>query len=243
MGVTVITASGDYGPAGSQAAGGCLGNGTNSRFSPSWAASCPWITAIGGTQLLGQSATAKSENIISKEWGLVHKTNETSFYTIIGGDTVISSGGGFSNIFGVPKYQQEYISRYRETEQAHLAPTQDKFNPYGRAYPDLSLQSFGYLISLYEKVSVVHGTSGAAPVFASMVTMINSERLNAGKPPVGFINPALYAHPEIFNDVTTGFNEGCGVKPAFRATKGWDAVTGLGSPDYLRLRDLFMGLL
>jgi tripeptidyl-peptidase-1 len=72
--------------------------------------------------------------------------------------------------------------------------------------------------------------------------LINSERMNAGKGPVGFINPTLYSNPDVLNDVVTGANQGCGVHEAFRATRGWDAVTGLGSPDYERMRRLFMSL-
>ena len=39
----------------------------------------------------------------------------------------------------------------------------------------------------------VSGTSASAPTFAAMVTLINNARLNANKPPVGFLNPAIYS--------------------------------------------------
>jgi tripeptidyl-peptidase-1 len=145
-------------------------------------------------------------------------------------------------VFDTPEYQQVHVSKYQAADKSHLAALSNKFNASGRGYPDLALQSRAYLVSLYQNVTVVHGTSAAAPLLASMIALINSERLKAGKSTVGFINPALYAHPDIFNDVITGSNEGCGADPAFRATKGWDPVTGLGSPDYERLKDLFMSL-
>lgn len=44
---------------------------------------------------------------------------------------------------------------------------------------------------------------------------------------MGFVNPALYSHPEILNDITNGTNPGCGT-PGFSAVPGWDPVTGLG---------------
>ncbi|KAK4464606.1 putative protease s8 tripeptidyl peptidase [Cladorrhinum samala] len=90
--------------------------------------------------------------------------------------------------------------------------------------------------------AITHGTSASNPVFASIVTLINSERMYAGKGPVGFINPVVYANPEALKDVMTGANRGCGVDEAFRAASGWDPTTGLGSPDYERLRELFMSL-
>ena len=75
-----------------------------------------------------------------------------------------------------------------------------------------------------------------------MISLINNDRLHAGKKVLGFVNPAMYQNPQMFNDVETGYNSGCGATPAFNAAKGWDPVTGLGSPDYQRMRDVFMRL-
>lgn len=74
-----------------------------------------------------------------------------------------------------------------------------------------------------------------------MINNINELRLGTGKKPIGFLNNILYAHPEIFNDITTGTNPGCGVK-GFSAVPGWDPVTGLGTPDFPKMRDLFLSL-
>jgi tripeptidyl-peptidase I len=43
---------------------------------------------------------------------------------------------------------------------------------------------------------------------ASVLNLINENRLAAGKSTVGFVNPALYANPGVLNDVTTGSNMG-----------------------------------
>jgi tripeptidyl-peptidase I len=43
------------------------------------------------------------------------------------------------------------------------------------------------------------------------------------------------------NDIVTGENYGCGGK-AFNAIEGWDPVTGLGTPDYKRLLELYLSL-
>jgi hypothetical protein len=51
------------------------------------------------------------------------------------------------------------------------------------------------------------------------ISQINEEREAAGKGPVGFINPVLYSHPWVLNDITNGTNLGCG-------TEGFSAVEG-----------------
>ena len=56
-------------------------------------------------------------------------------------------------------------------------------------------------------------------------------RLAQGKPPLGFLNPLFYKHPEAFFDVTKGTNK-AGYKFGFTAIEGWDAATGLGTPNY-----------
>ena len=63
------------------------------------------------------------------------------------------------------------------------------------------------------------GTSASAPVFAAVIHRINNERMAARKSPVGFINPVLYANPQVLNDVVTGQNVGC-------FSEGFEAVSG-----------------
>jgi tripeptidyl-peptidase-1 len=48
------------------------------------------------------------------------------------------------------------------------------------------------------------GTSASTPIFASVINRINDERLWAGKSPLGFLNPSLYANPSMLNDITNG---------------------------------------
>ena len=111
----------------------------------------------------------------------------------------------------------------------------------------------------------VAGTSASAPIFASLIAAVNDARIAAGKTPVGWINPAvrlfvciyhsrlgisslfdrpqLYSHSfaDSFHDVTNGTNPGCG-REGFRASPGWDPVSGLGTPNFERLRDNFLRL-
>ena len=88
-----------------------------------------------------------------------------------------------------------------------------------------------------------------------MVGLLNDARLRAGKPTMGFINPWLYrlrnagASAEI-TDIVGGSAPGCsgldphgrpvvggGVIPyaAWNGTEGWDPVTGLGVPNFMRM--------
>ena len=85
-----------------------------------------------------------------------------------------------------------------------------------------------------------YGTSAATPVWGAIVAKLNEIRLAKGKSPMGFMNPFLYANPDALNDVTTGINGGkaAGGKYGFPAVEGWDAATGLGTPDFEKLASL-----
>lgn len=71
--------------------------------------------------------------------------------------------------------------------------------------------------------------------------MLNEERLRVGKGPIGFLNPVIYKYPEMFNDVKVGGNPGCGTE-GFPASEGWDPVTGVGTPDYEKMKEVFLRL-
>ncbi|KAJ7861561.1 hypothetical protein B0H14DRAFT_3134523 [Mycena olivaceomarginata] len=77
--------------------------------------------------------------------------------------------------------------------------------------------------------------SAATPTFEGLVALLNDARLAVGRPTLGFLNPLLYKRGEnAFNEVVDGANPGCGT-PGFNATKGWDPVTGLGTPNFKKL--------
>lgn len=62
-----------------------------------------------------------------------------------------------------------------------------------------------------------------------------------GKGPIGFLNPTLYANPDLLHDIVKGNNLGCGTD-GFLTAPGWDPVTGLGTPDYPKMLDYFLSL-
>src|SRR6266536_562134 len=101
------------------------------------------------------------------------------------------------------------------------------------------------------------GTSAAAPVVAAIIGLLNDARFRAGKGPLGFINPWLYAFGfTSLNDITGGGSIGCnGVNgqtgatipgasvipfASWNATVGWDPVTGLGTPNFEKLKALVL---
>lgn len=248
MGVTVVVASGDTGTKAGPAPGMCtdttsgMPNATDSsRFSPLWPASCPWVTVVGGTQLT--THTTNTSSAPPEAPPSSGNVDETVFRAAAGNTgSVLSSSGGFSNVFSTPAYQLGAVAEYQRRERDHLAALANRFNAGGRGYPDVAALASTYLAVIDDELTTVFGTSASAPVFASIISLINNERLHAGKRRVGFVNPALYANADVLRDVVSGANEGCGVSEAFRAADGWDAVTGVGSPDYERMRRLFMSL-
>jgi tripeptidyl-peptidase I len=76
------------------------------------------------------------------------------------------------------------------------------FNQSGRGYPDVSAVGLNILLYVGGQPNFVGGTSASAPIFASIINLINEKRLGAGKSTVGFINPALYKNPHAFTDVS-----------------------------------------
>ena len=99
---------------------------------------------------------------------------------------------------------------------------------------------------------MVGGTSASSPTFAAIVSLLNDARLAKGKPVLGFLNPFIYQNAAAFNDITSGCNPGnndihsdvdesCEGE-GFTATKGWDAATGWGTPNFAALSKAAMGM-
>ena len=115
------------------------------------------------------------------------------------------------------------------------------YNRVGRAFPDVSANGANLLFYEDGVLQPNWGTSLSAPIWASVLTLVNEKRGQQGKGPVGFVNPVLYEHPEVFHDITNGTNPGCGTN-GFSAVEGWDPITGLGTPDFPKVLELFLGL-
>jgi len=176
-------------------------------YVPETPSSSPWVTAVGGT-------------------------GPTSGYPSPGSETAIGlSSGGFSSYFAMPDYQKDVVAEY--LQQSGLPSTSTyKVNVSGRAYPDIAAQAEDFCVTPFG--CGIAGTSCATPTASGIIGALNDARLAAGKSPLGFLNPLLYslAGTESYQDITTGSNYGCSGASGWPATKGWDAVTGLGTLNY-----------
>ncbi|KAF2152152.1 putative alkaline serine protease AorO [Myriangium duriaei CBS 260.36] len=233
QGVSVLVASGDSGVAARGTddgnADGCLGKGQ--IFNPDFPASCPYLTAVGATYLPpGASANGDQEVAVTR----------------------FPSGGGFSNIYDQPSYQassvQSYFANhnppypyYSSTNNNSFGANGGIYNRNGRGYPDVAAIGDNVVVIVNAVPELIGGTSASAPTFAAILNRINEERIAIGKKSVGFVNPTLYANPQVLHDITVGNNSGCGTAGFYAAT-GWDPVTGLGTPNYPAMLKLFMSL-
>ncbi|KAK1758977.1 Tripeptidyl-peptidase sed2 [Echria macrotheca] len=207
-GVSIFSAAGDGGAAGTGETK-CTSNDGSQRkmYMPTFPASCPYVTSVGAT-----------DNVAPP---------------LSGADF---SSGGFSNYFARPAWQRDVVDPYVQK----LVDAKDErlplFNQTGRASPDISAVGSGFQTVQNANFAAVLGTSASTPVVAAMVALVNDARLRAGKPSLGWLNPVLYT-PRVrskLRDVTTGRSSGCWfpdgtTAPGWRAVKGYDPVTGLGT--------------
>ncbi len=135
-----------------------------------------------------------------------------------------ATGGGVSEIFALPSYQQ--------TANVPKAPN----GFVGRGVPDVAGDAdpvTGYHVVVDGQPAVIGGTSAVAPLWAGLLALIN-QSLGTN---VGYVNPLLYAGSAeaSFRDITSGSNGG------YSAAPGWDACTGLGSPNGAALLKALQG--
>jgi len=206
-GITIIFASGDGGSAYDPSSADKI------QLYASWPASSPWVTAVGSTRFVNNKAQPE---MATDSFG---------------------SGGGFSSMFPAFKDQQAAVKQYLSI--AKNLPPATAFNASGRATPDVSGLGDGYQVVTDGSTESVGGTSASTPMFASLVSLLNEARRKAGKPAMGYLNPFLYQNPGVFTDVLVGTNaidrQGEKLKYGYTCAKGWDAATGLGTPDFTKM--------
>jgi kumamolisin len=132
-----------------------------------------------------------------------------------------ATGGGVSDFFPMPAYQSA----------AGIPPSANDHHHTGRGVPDVAGDAdpaTGYVVRVDGQEFVIGGTSAVAPLWAGLIALVNQKLGH----PVGFLNPLIYGSlvgTGSFQDVTSGNNG------AYGAKLGWDACTGWGTPNGVKL--------
>merc|ERR1712070_636960 len=209
MGVTVVIASGDDG------SGGISRQGSNNgKLSPSFPASIPYALAVGSTFF---DSGFSGEEMATTQFG---------------------SGGGFSYDYDMPSYQSSAVNAYLAKNPKTGTSS---YAQKGRASPDVALLGEKFAVVDGGRTLAVGGTSASTPSWGAVISLLNEECLSAsgGKKTLGFVNPLFYQNADAFTDITQGSNAiGNNAKSGWKCTEGWDAVTGLGTPQFTKLQNV-----
>jgi len=218
-----------------------------------WPASDPLVTAVGGTYLCVNASTGLGVDTVSPPARCRTALNPDSSRET----GWVFSGGGYSIVFGKPDYQNSMPAGSSYAGCTSGGPSSQSCP--ARGVPDVAYQASsgtGVLVYLSEPNTtasgtgcggaspcstgwfVVGGTSASSPQWAGLVAIADQI---AGRD-LGFINPALYQigvsakYSSDFFDVHTNSNHNPNsTLPGYPSTTGWDAVTGLGTPDAANL--------
>ncbi|MGD0614039.1 MAG: protease pro-enzyme activation domain-containing protein [Verrucomicrobiota bacterium] len=214
--------------------------------------SCSWGFTINSTteniflqyQTQGQSFFESSgDNGAYTGW--INTPSDDPNITIVGGTSLstssangpwssettwFGSGGGISTAYAIPSWQ------------TNVSMSLNQGSTTMRNIPDVAMAATNVFLEAenggtYE----ASGTSVSAPLWAGFTALVNQQAAVAGQPPVGFINPAVYAigegpaYASDFHDITTGNNFHSSSPSRFSAVSGYDLCTGWGSPNGLNL--------
>jgi subtilase family serine protease len=214
-----------------------------------WPASDPLVTAVGGTYLCTDATTGTSVDSVSPPGTCQANPGAREVGWVDG-------GGGYSTLFSRPAFQNTLPAGSTFVGSSVGAPG---VNTNMRGIPDISYQASsrtGVLVYMTESNTtnsagtgcgganpcesgwyVVGGTSSGSPQWAGLLALTDQM---AGRD-LGYINPALYQvasnptrYANDFFDITLGNNQTSSI-PGYSASPGWDAVTGLGSPNVAHL--------
>lgn len=248
--VTLFASSGDGGSANSMKVP--VKNPKNIPYpSVGWPASDPLVTAVGGTYLCTDATTGTGIDTVNPPARCQPTLNpgpqrETGW---------VPSGGGYSILFPRPSYQNTLPPGSTYVGSSVGAPGP---NSNMRGVPDIAYQASA-LTGVLVYISLpndgnsglicgsspcstgwydIGGTSASSPQWAGLIAIADQM---AGHN-LGFINPALYQiannpgkYAADFFDVTVNCNQTDLSIPGYCASQGWDAVTGLGTPNAANL--------
>jgi len=229
----MLVSSGDSG-----ANGRTNGDCSAPQLRAAYPSSSPFVTSVGATQV--NNPSYMSSNLPpacnGQGYSCVSGVGAGQEVAVSYAVASFASGGGFSNIAPTPAYQKTAVNNYFKS--GVQLPPASYFNVSGRGAPDVA--AIGYNCLIYQGgLQPVGGTSCAAPIVASTIGVLNNYMISKTGKPLGFLNQLFYKMavecPQCFRDITVGDNicteQGCFGCQGFYATKGWDPVTGLGSPN------------
>ncbi len=259
QGQTIMAASGDDGAA------DCDGAVTSAThgLAVDVPAAIPEVTGMGGVEFFGDpastspttywNATGSSDDISSALSYVPEEAwNDTAFNLTQSGGTIAASGGGASIYFGKPIWQAGTgVPNDSKRDVPDLAlstsPDHDGYLFCSEDGPNNTIVATctsGFRTGSGGDLTVVGGTSAAAPTFSAILTLVEQYLSSSG---LANINPNLYSlaasNHSAFHDATTGNNivpctSGTTSCPAtapfqygFTTGTGYDQVTGLGSVD------------
>ena len=179
---------------------------------------CPWVTTVGAVKSNADPEAPEGASF---------------------------SGGGFSQYFSRPAWQDKAVEGYVTALNGKL---DGYYNASMRALPDISTIGTRFLTLFASQVTPLDGTSASTPLLAAMIAHVNAARFKKGKPAVGWLNKHLYSEQvrAVLKDVTQGVSKECefGANSAgWPATEGWDAITGVGVPDdFQKLVDVLVAV-
>jgi subtilase family serine protease len=200
-----FAASGDNGTLG--ASKQHMESATYSTPTVGWPASSPYVVSVGGTQLQqgwtwdpsSNTAFDANGNFVPAYWNWTEGGSTEAVWNESWGP--IGTGGGASTIYARPSWQRSVdpgdASARLVPDTAWNAAVNGGVDVYITAYPQYNC---GNSVGCW---TIYGGTSAATPQTAALVALVNAARSNAGKPPVGFLDPLLYsgAGASAYNDI------------------------------------------
>ena len=243
-GISLLFASGDSGAASD--AGTCTGGEDGTQFMPMWPAASPYVTAVGGVVngAMPESAWSGSSGGFSNIYDQPSWQTEaiaTFFENAAAAGTLPPSNMFNATGRGFPDIAAQSVSY----------PVVANGITMSVAGTSCASPCSGGV--RFRAISIIPRPTPPCPVASlpplppsprrpQIFGLLNDARLAAGKSSLGFLNPMLYGNAAALNDCTQGTQGGCSGIDGFPAVAGWDAVTGLGSPNYTALLDVVMAL-
>jgi parallel beta-helix repeat protein len=205
LGITAFASSGDWGAYDQ-------GSGQSSPYGGSiYPSTDPYVTGVGGTSLYINTTSGYYQFPFANATGTYANEAAWSWSAAY----LWGTGGGWSTLFGQPSWQTGL----------------GVLNNGERGDPDVAWDAdpeTGVLVCVAGEYYIVGGTSIGSPCWAGSMALIDQK---AGRS-LGFINPTMYSvlnnsteYSKAFHDITIGNND------PYTATKGWDPLTGVGSPN------------